>query len=161
MAPFPFLGTFFFLEWRFVPVSWRFLGYFPSVAMFCPGNVGFFGTFLFRSSGLSRFCGAFQDIFLSRCVFSRFYRPNKDVLLLPEDFLLELWGFSGHFPFAVRFVPVLPPKQGCFVAPRRFSPGIVLFSGTFFFRGVLSGLINIILLSVCGFIIFAPQNLTK
>jgi hypothetical protein len=57
--------------------------------MVCPGIVGFSGTFPFRRGGLSRF-----------------YRPNKDVLLLPEDFLPELWGFSGHFPFAVRFVPV-------------------------------------------------------
>jgi hypothetical protein len=112
--------------------------------MVCPGIVGFSGTFPFRRGGLSRF-----------------YRPNKDVLLLPEYFLPELWRFSGHFPFAVRFVPVLLPKQGCFAAARRFSPGIVGFFGTFPFCGVLSGLINIILLSVCGFIIFAPQNLTK
>ena len=76
----------------------RFSGHFLSVAMVCPGIVGFFGTFLFRRGGLSRFCGAFQDIFLSRGVLSWFYRPNKDVLLLPEDFLPELWGFPGHFP---------------------------------------------------------------
>ena len=170
MAPFSFLGTFFFccdgLSWKcvvfrdiflllrwFVPVLWRFSGLFPSDAMVCPGIVGFFGTFLFRSGGLSRFCGAFQDIsllmrwfvlelcgfsghFLSgaavcpgfmaffrtfsfrrgglswncgvfrdisllRYVLSRFYRPNKDVLLLPEDFLPESCCFSGHFPFAV------------------------------------------------------------
>jgi hypothetical protein len=47
-------------------------------------------------------------------------------------------------------------KTGCI-----HPTGIVLFFGTFPFCGVLSGLINIILLSVCGFIIFAPQKLTK
>lgn len=64
-----------------------------------------------------------------------------------------LFRFWGHFSFwsdglswncgvfrdisfsARRFVPVLPPKQGCFVAAGIFSPGIVALFRTFSFRG--------------------------
>lgn len=96
----------------------RFSGHFLSVAMVCPGFMAFPGTFSFCCDGLSWNCGVFRDISF----------PAR-------RFVPVLWRFSGHFPFAWRFVLVLPPKQGCFAAAGRFSPGIVGFFRTFSFRG--------------------------
>lgn len=123
----------FFLEWRFVLVLWRFSGHFPSVAMVCPGIVLFSGTFPFRRGGLSWFYGAFQDILLSRGVLSRFCRPNKDVLLLPEDFLPELWGFSGYFLSGAAFCPGFAAKIRIFCCSEDFLPESCCFSGHFSF----------------------------
>ena len=83
--------------WRFVPVLPPKQGCFVASRRFSPGIVGFFGIFPFRSDVLSRFCGAFQDIFLSRGVLSRFYRPNKDVLLLPKIFSWNCGVFRDIF----------------------------------------------------------------
>ncbi len=95
----------------------RFWGHFLSGVAVCPGFVALFRTFSFCCDGLS----------WNRAVF-------RDISFPARRFVLVLWRFSGHSPFAWRFVPVLPPKQGCFVASRRFSPGIVGFFGTFPFR---------------------------
>ncbi len=129
---------------RFSPGIVGFFGIFFSGAAVCPGFVALFRTFSFRVAFCPGFTAQTRMFCCCRKIFSWNCGVFRDISFPARRFVPVSWRFLGHFP-SVAMV----------------CPGIVGFFGIFPFCGVLSGLINIILLSVCGFIIFAPQNLTK
>ena len=94
--------------------------------------------------------------------FSRNYPLNQDVSPSPHNFLHVLWHFPGHFLLRRQFLHVLRPKQGCFSTAAAISPGIVAFSGTFFFRGGffswICGVFRDIFFCGGSFSMFYPQN---
>ena len=63
---------------------------------------------------MCRFFFAWRGVYFSGGVFSWFYGPIVDVLLLTVSFLPELWRLPGHFRSAEAFYPEIVALYGTF-----------------------------------------------